>query len=275
MAESGTRQRKAARARRQSGAAQAASGFWERPQFINLIADLLLLFAFAALAYAAVFAATRLPFFPLRQVVVAQPLDRVTPEEIAAAAGISLTGNFFTVNLDAVRSALEKQPWIRKASIRRRWPDGIELDLEEYVAAARWQEPDDNGADMRLVDPHGEVFTVPATPTLARAPLLSGPEGSAPLLLARYREFRTLLSPLGRVLRAVVLSPRQAWQLRLDDGLTLELGRDQPQHPIDERIARFTATYGEVQARIKTAISVIDMRYPNGFALRLKNKGNT
>ena len=264
--------RKNVKPRAPTRGAQTPDGFWDRPQLLNLIADLLLLFGAAALAYSVVVSAIRLPFFPLRQVVVARTLDKVTAAQIEFVAK-SFAGNFFTVNLDTVRTSLEKQPWVRRAAVRRRWPDGIELDLEEHVAAARWQH---GAAEMWLVNKQGEVFVAPLTLAQAALPLFSGPEGSASLVLTRYREFSTLLSPLGRIPRAVALSPRQAWQLHLDDGLTLELGRDQPNHPIEERLSRFTSTYGALQARVKTAISVMDMRYPNGFALRPRsNKGNT
>ena len=273
MAKFGTLKRKDAKARGTSRGAAAADGFWDRPQLINLIADLLLLFGSAALAYSLVLAAIRLPFFPLRQVVVVHALEKVTPAQIAFVAK-SFAGNFFTVNLEAVRTSFEKQSWVRHASVRRRWPDGIELDLEEHVAAARWQQ---GATDMRLVNLQGEVFIAPAALAQGSLPLFSGPEGSAAQVLERYREFSALLSAQGRKLRAVALSARQAWQLHLDDGLTLDLGRDQPNHPIEERLARFSRTYNAVQARLKTAISVIDMRYPNGFALRPRSntKGNS
>ena len=265
--------RKDAKARGPSRGAQTVDGFWDRPQLLNLMADLLLILGFAVLAYALVFAVIRLPFFPLRQVVVVHSLDQVTPAQIEFAAK-SLSGNFFTVNLEAVRTSLERQPWVRHASVRRRWPDGIEFDLEEHVAAARWQQ---GVTDTRLVNGQGEVFPVSATQAQAKLPLFSGPEGSAPQVLTRYKDFSALLKPLGRTLRAVALSARQAWQLHLDDGLTLELGRDQPNHPIEERLARFSRTYAAVQSRVKTAIGAIDMRYPNGFALRPRStlKGNT
>ena len=87
-------------------------------------------------------------------------------------------------------------------------------------------------------------------------------------MLDRYREFNAVLTPLGRSTRIVVLSPRQAWQLRLDDGLTLDLGRDQANSPLQDRLQRFAATYGQAKARLHASIASIDMRYPNGFALR-------
>jgi cell division protein FtsQ len=66
----------------------------------------------------------------------------VTPTQIEYAARSAVAGNFFTVNLDAVRAAFEKLPWVRKAEVRRRWPDGLELAIEEHVAAARWKQAD-------------------------------------------------------------------------------------------------------------------------------------
>lgn len=243
-------------------------GFWDRPPLINMVADMLMLFGVLGLAYAALLGAVRLPLFPLKQVVVVSPLDQVTRTQIEYAVQHSLAGNFFTVNLDGMRGAFEKLPWVRKASVRRRWPDGIEIEIEEHVAVARWQ---NSAGEARLVNRQGEVFAA-ALPGSASGPsvlpLFGGPEGTAPQVLARYQEFSQLLAPLGRLPRAVLVSPRQAWQLRLDDGLVLELGRDQSNYSIHDRLERFAGTYAGARARLNAPIAAIDMRYPNGFALR-------
>lgn len=248
-----------------------AEGFWDRPLLLNLLADVLFLCSILVFVYAGVVTVVRLPFFPLKQMVVAAPLHQVTLAQIEYAAQSSLAGNFFTVNLDGVRAAFEKLAWVRKTSVRRRWPDGIELAIEEHVAAARWHNSDE---EARLVNDQGEVFAASLPPDQPALPLFGGPEGSAALMLARYREFAELLAPLGRVTRTLMFSARQAWQLRLDDGLLLELGRDQAKHPLHERLQRFAGIYREVQRRAKTSIAAIDMRYPNGFALRL-GRGET
>ena len=73
------------------------------------------------------------------------------------------------------------------------------------------------------------------------------------------------LSPLERV----VLSPRYAWQLRLADGLVIELGRDAPGDPIDARLARLVAVHAQTLGRIQRRLEYVDLRYPNGFALRM------
>ena len=240
-------------------------GFWDRPMLINLLADVLLLVGGSLLAWAGAMALQRLPVFPLKQLVVATPLDQVSRAQIEYTARNALAGNFFTVDLDTAQTAFERMPWVRLASLRRLWPDGIELELEEHRAVARWTAQD---GEARLVGMHGEVFVASTREPL---PMFVGPEGSAPRVLARYREFSDSLAAVGHQQVAIRLAAREAWQLKLDDGVVLELGRDQPKHPLAERLARFTTHYATVSSaarnRLQT-IGVVDMRYPNGFALR-------
>jgi cell division protein FtsQ len=240
-------------------------GFWDRPMLINLLADLLLLAGGALLAWAGAMALQRLPVFPLKQLVVSTSLDQVSRVQIEHTARTALSGNFFTVNLETAQAAFERLPWVRVASLRRLWPDGIELELEEHRAAARWTAQD---GEARLVNTRGEVFVAATREPL---PAFAGPEGSAPRVLTRYQEFSESLTAIGRKPVAIHLSAREAWQLKLDDGVLLELGRDQPKHPLAERLNRFTTHYAAVSSSAKNrlqTIGVVDMRYPNGFALR-------
>ena len=254
------RPRPAARPQKRDG---GGNGLWDRPQLLNLIADLLLVAGAAGLGYAAVAGLSRLPAFPLKEVVVTTPLAQVTTEQLEYAARSSLKGNFFTVNLEEVRNAFEKLPWVRRADVRRRWPGGVEVRLEEHVASAYWRVGDTG--DMRLVNRYGEIFSAASN---APMPIFSGPEGSSGVLLAKFDEFSHKLGPLGRGLVGVSLSAREAWQLKMADGLTIELGHDQAKAPLDERIDRFVRYYPRAKAQLNMNVAVVDLRYPNGFALR-------
>jgi len=96
--------------------------------------------------------------------------------------------------------------------------------------------------------------------------------GSEALVAGRYRRFVEILAPLGESVERVVLTPRHAWQLRLASGLTLELGRDGTES-VEQRLARFVAVFPETLGRLarRDAASFphVDLRYPNGFALRV------
>jgi len=109
-------------------------------------------------------------------------------------------------------------------------------------------------------------------------PLFAGPAGTEGELTRRYRRFAELLAPLGAApgdgaIAAIVLTPRYAWQLRLADGLSLELGRDGAEG-VEQRLARFVAAYPESLGRLPQRPAAearrhVDLRYPNGFALRV------
>ena len=61
--------------------------------------------------------------------------------------------------------------------------------------------------------------------------------------------------------------------MKLDDGVRLDLGRDQAKSRINDRLQRFAAAYRQASERLRARADVIDLRYPNGFAMRLARAG--
>ncbi|WP_408003497.1 cell division protein FtsQ/DivIB [Pseudothauera nasutitermitis] len=244
------------------GRARESEGLWHRPLVLNLIADVLMMFAALGLTWAAVSWLLARPFFPLREVVLLSPPAQVTSAQLEYVARAAIHGNFFTVDLDQVRADFEKLPWVRRAEVRRRWPDTLELRLQEHQAVAYWTSGDDG--DTRLVNRQGEVFVAASN---ARLPSFAGPQGSAAYVLAHYESFVRRLAPLGHELVGVVLSAREAWQLRLDNDMVIVLGREQDKAPLDERLARFVAAWPQAREGIGVQVAVADLRYPSGFAL--------
>jgi cell division protein FtsQ len=80
-----------------------------------------------------------------------------------------------------------------------------------------------------------------------------------------YRQFVTELERIGHKPVDVRLSDRRAWQLKLDDGYVLELGRQD----MAARLARFVSAYGQTIVRLPAGTYRVDLRYPNGFAVRV------
>ncbi|MDQ5882191.1 MAG: cell division protein FtsQ [Pseudomonadota bacterium] len=236
---------------------------WNKPQLMTAVADLLLAAAAAALLVAATVWVARLPHFTLTHIVVTHELTEVKRADVERAVAGLLRGNFFSFNVDALRQSLEKISWVRHAEVRRRWPSSLEVRIEEHQPVAFWGE-----GTGQLVNTHGEVFA--AVMTVPKAmPLLHGPLAVAPDMLGYYREALDMLRPIGRTPKTLTVSPRLAVQLKLDDGMVIELGRQQPKVPIRLRLQRFVENYPSVLTVAKARPSVVDMRYPNGFALRL------
>ncbi|HQZ01489.1 MAG TPA: cell division protein FtsQ/DivIB [Thauera sp.] len=238
------------------------TGLWHKPALLNLVSDLLTLLAAFGLGWALVLWFVSRPLFPLNEVVVLTPPAQVTEAQLEYAARTAINGNFFTVDLEAVKSGFEKLPWVRKAEVRRRWPDAIELRIEEHQAVAYWTVSE--SGDLRLVNAQGEVFIAASD---ADMPQFDGPQGSSGWLLARHAEFSRLLQPMGARLVGLALSAREAWQLRLDTGLVIMLGRDQEKSQLADRLNRFIAAWPQVREQIDIDIKVADLRYPGGFAL--------
>jgi cell division protein FtsQ len=232
---------------------------WDNPRVLNLLAGMLIGVALLAFAAAGTFKLLRAGLFPVREIVLTAPAPHTTRAQIEDALRGRIAGDFFAVDLREVRSALEQLPWVRRASIRRMWPDHLEVTLEEHVAFARW-------GDDALVNTYGEKFSAA---TAERLPLFIGPAGSEKEVASEYARFSSELLPLGIPIERVVLTARFAWQLRLADGLNLMLGRD-PQ-VAEERLRRFAGAYDATLKKIAGRHEYVDLRYPNGFALRIPN----
>ncbi|HXX10303.1 MAG TPA: cell division protein FtsQ/DivIB [Burkholderiales bacterium] len=205
------------------------------------------------LVYWALIAIVRLPIFPLREMQVSGRIAHTTPEQVRAVIDGRLKGNFFTLDLEAARRSLQKLPWVRHVLVRREWPDRLDIQIEEHVALARWHED-------ALVNTYGELFEAATNEAL---PVFSAPDGTATEVTRRYLMFSSLLEPLGKRPVQVLLSERRAWQLKLDDGTVLELGRGQ----IEEKLRRLVAAYPRALERLSGQPKRIDLRYSNGFAI--------
>ena len=181
-------------------------------------------------------------------------------------------------DLADVKAAVEQVDWVRRADVRRQLPDSIEVKIEEQVPFGIWRNAtgpaatpptDTDSEDMRtapeqLINRFGEVFkgTLPGEQQAA-LPVLIGPPEAAKEVLAGFEQFGKQLSVIERAPRELQLSMRRAWTIRLDNGMTLEIGRSDA----ELRLVRFIHAYRQVAA-LQTAGAHLDLRYQNGLAIR-------
>lgn len=230
---------------------------WDNPRLLNLVAGALVGAAGLAFAIAATWMLLRSELFPVREVVLVSAVKKISKEEIQAAVRERIAGNFFAVSPQQVRAGLESLPWVRSASVRRVWPDRLEVALEEHVALAQW-------GDDALINTYGERFMGKASEPL---PLFVGPSGTESEVARRFARFAQIVAPLGTSVDRVVLTPRFAWQLRLQNGLYVMLGRDAD--AAEARLTRFVGVYELTLGTLNRRHEYVDLRYPNGFVLRV------
>jgi cell division protein FtsQ len=214
----------------------------------------------------------RSPLFPIRGVQLEGDLQRNSVPTIRANATPRLAGNFFSVDLQAGRAAFEAVPWVRRAVVRRVWPDRLAVRLEEHQAVALWSGED--GTD-RLVNHHGEVFDANVGDVEDDGlPSFSGPEGSAAQMLQLYQRVQPVLAQLQFEVMRLHLSGRGSWRAELDTGAAIEMGRGNSDEVL-ARTERFVRTLGPATQRWRAPLEYADLRHADGYAVRLRGVSTT
>lgn len=208
----------------------------------------------ALVLWAGLIMTSRLARFDLKEVTVLGAVH-VTAEQTKLVVHERLKGNFFSADLDAARAAFIKLPWVRDASVRRQWPDGLVVTLVEHKPFARWN-------DDALLNRYGEVYKAASDMKL---PQLSGPAGSEHEVAQAWVDFERILAPLKSHPVAVTLNDRRSWWVTLDNGMNIALGREH----MEERLARWVSVYPATMATLGVEVGGVDLRYPKGFAVRL------
>ncbi len=227
---------------------------WDKPQVLNWIANFLFGLATVLMLYGMIYVVVHLPIFPLREVRVEGQLNHVTREQLKLIVGRHLQGNFFTLDLVKARDAFQKLPWARNVSVRRRWPDKLEVTVEEHRELARW-------GNIALVNSYGELFHAASDSEL---PVFFGPGNGVREVAERYGSFSGLLQPTGMKIMQLALSPRRAWEIGTDSGMVIEVGREQ----MEARLKKFAGVYAKTLGSLNVKVAYADLRYPNGFAVR-------
>lgn len=195
--------------------------------------------------------------WPVRQLQIEAEFDNVSSEQIRAAAAQTYGVGFFALDLAAVQRSVAALPWVERVEARKRWPDTLVLRVYEQQPYAHW------GSD-RLVNRQGEIFTVSGAAALQGLPELSGPDDRLRDVLGFHAEVVRMVSGTGISVVGLQLSPRGSWELKLDSGARIVVGREHA----TEYLHRFFRVYPRVAAGHAGAFEYADLRYSNGFAMK-------
>lgn len=184
--------------------------------------------------------------------------------QLASSLKSSLSGGLLAMDLQPVRQMFEAVPWVRHALVQREFPNRLRVTLEEHQAVAWWGE---SGSGY-LVNATGEIFE--ASPDDGDGlPELIGPATQSARVWALYQTLAAEFKRLDLGLERLELSERGSWRAKLDSGAAIELGRGEPPELLD-RVHRLTATISQLTQRYPGAVESVDLRYPNGYALRMR-----
>jgi cell division protein FtsQ len=200
--------------------------------------------------------------FGIRKVTISG-ISELDQTEVLQVAGLDSRGALPFFDVGAARERLLSVPLVKSATVRKLYPDELEIAVTEREPFALWQN-------------HGEVFVVAADgtvidrlndPRFNRLPLVVG-EGAA----GRAKAFTKLMEAAPELrsrVRAGMLVGQRRWTLKLDTGLEVRL----PEENAAQAVTRFAALVRD-QKLLDRDILAVDMRYPDRVVLRLSEEAS-
>ncbi|NIC40561.1 cell division protein FtsQ/DivIB [Aquabacterium sp. A08] len=211
--------------------------------------------------------AARHPAWSLAGITVQGDVTHQNAVTFRAHLASRLHGSFLTLDLQEVQRLFEGVPWVRQAVVQREFPNRLTVTLQEHQAVAWWGET----GGGRLLNTQGEVFEAnPDDPQADQWSELLGPDGQSAQVYALYQALRPLFARMDQDVTRLELSSRGNWRVTLERGARIDLGRGEPAELL-QRTQDFVATVVGLNQRYGGRdIESADLRYPNGYALRLR-----
>lgn len=181
-----------------------------------------------------------------------------TPEPLLSGAlGISKGMPILGFSVAAARSRIESLSWVESATVERRLPDTIVVQLKERQPFAIWQ----NQGTFALIDRSGRVIATQDLGRFGKLPLIVG--SGAPQAAATLLDALASRPQLGSHVIAAVRIGERRWNLHLDTGTDVMLPEGAPVAAIDRLIA-----LEQAHALLERPLAVIDMRLPDRLVVR-------
>ena len=193
---------------------------------------------------------------PIKAVKVEGEVRYLSTETLERLVAENIDGGFFTLDVEKVRRAVMKAPWVREATVRKLWPDTLYVKIKAQNAIVRWGEGG-------FLNHKGELFEPEDTTQPDGLITLTGPAGTQRLVFEKYRTLMGLLNPQKRTVAWVKLNNRRGWRFKINNGPTVIVGRKD----VDERLWKYVKNVeGFLGQKIKN-IAQVDLRYSNGFTV--------
>jgi cell division protein FtsQ len=254
--------------------ASLMSPLWNHPERMQKLSRLMLRCFAVMLCIGILVWLSQRPVFALRQVqiepVVGQTLQHINRSAVRQEVLDTVQGNFFSVKLEDVKRGFESLPWVRHANVRRVWPNGLIVSIEEQKPFGTW-----GGVNSdTLINTHGELFSGRRSEVGNDLILIdfSGPDDASQEVMRLYEKANAWFKPWGTEVASLALSDRYAWHIKLSNGMKVEFGRDEESSDkslTEERVARLFKYWPQVQDKWANRVDAVDLRYANGFAVHL------
>jgi cell division protein FtsQ len=182
--------------------------------------------------------------------------------DVLSALDIGTYPSLLTLDLDAARARIEQLPWVKEASLKKLFPDTVEITVAERDPFATWQ----HDGVVSLVDRSGKVIAEATGDRYASLPRVLG-AGAA----AKAVDYATLIASQPAIAahaRAGILVSGDRWTVVLDNGIELLLP---PENPAAALAA--VAALDRDRQLLSREISAVDLRQSGRMVVRLTPAG--
>jgi cell division protein FtsQ len=201
---------------------------------------------------------------PIRYVRIEGVFQYISKDTIKKTLLPYVLTDFFSVDVQAIDKAALQLPWIKSVSVKRVWPDAIDIKVYEQFPVVRW-------GDKSLLNLNGDLFTPDNAAEFKNLPLIQGPKGYEARLLEIMNGLEIELADRALHLVEFKVNERRAWDIVLQNGIEIKLGRNGQL----KNFQRFLKTLDILGQDKVDAIAKVDLRYPNGFAIMWKVDAST
>lgn len=215
------------------------------------------LIAVAMVVIIGVWAVKQVDDIPINTIEIQSPINKVNKSEIKIIVQNYIHEGFFTVDLTALENQLNDIPWVYRANVKRQWPGKVVINIVEQQPYFRWGEE-------HLINKYAEKFYVANTNEYAYLPLLKGVAGREREIIDLYYKYSDGFKQAGAEIISLQEDARYDKEIRLANGIAINLGRDQTEKQI-QRCLHSLAMFTKAE---REAIASIDLRHSNGFAVR-------
>jgi len=226
----------------------------------TLALSLLLLTALVFWAYGNKLAeVTYVKSLPIKYVRTEGVFQYLSKDELKTVLQPLVMTGFFDVDVQAIQLAVSTMPWVEEVSVKRIWPDAIDIKVREKTPYVRWREDS-------LITEQGVIFTPNNIEQFQNLLVLTGPERQQKKVLEMMKGIKTSLADHSIELAEFNVNNRGAWKIKLTTGLEILLGRNEQL----KKLQRFLKTLAVLRQEQVDAMAVVDLRYPNGYAVSWK-----
>jgi cell division protein FtsQ len=197
--------------------------------------------------------------FPIKYVRTEGIFQYLRKDEIQTALEPLVNTGFFDADIQVIHAAVSTLPWVESVTVKRVWPDAIDIKVHERKPFVRWGE-------KSLISKEGVIFTPKSIEPFEDLLVLTGPEQQQVKTLEIMKGVKTTLADQSLELAEFSINNRWAWKIKLANGLDILLGRSEQL----KKLQRFLKTLIVLQQEQIDAMEVVDLRYPNGYAVSWK-----